>query len=375
MHRESRPSSLPTRASRAPPTRPSVRSIVNCAFRASRIARRPSKAEPQVASVPWTIVTSFSWRAATYPPTVTRRPRIAHASEALAASFLARALLLLIRASNGGGWDRTADHACHGDQRQDVLQRLEERRRVVRVGRQPERERCGEAEQERSGEGSVRPPVPEDQRRERDEATAGGDGLVECVQVANRQVRAPERRQDAGENDRPVTDEVDVDPDGVGCPRMLPARADAQPDRRLEHDDVRDRDEQDRRPDHVVQAHERVPEERVVRVLRQVQLGDLRDAGRDVLAVVELHEEVARYPQRQEVDSRPADDLIGSEMDREEGGHPGPPPPPPPRAPPPPPPRLPTWPAPHTPESAPITISPPGRLSPTPGPSETIPPI
>src|ERR1041385_155752 len=181
MHRESRPSSLPTRASRAPPTRPSVRSIVNCAFRASRIARRPSKAEPQVASVPWTIVTSFSWRAATYPPTGTRRPRSAHASEALAASFLARALLLLIRASNGCGRDRTADHACHGDQREDVRQRLEERRRVVGARRKAVRKRGRETEEQRGAEGPERPPVAEDHCGQCDEAAAGGDVLVERV--------------------------------------------------------------------------------------------------------------------------------------------------------------------------------------------------
>src|SRR5215475_8559218 len=52
-----------------------------------------------------------------------------------------------------------------------------------------------------------------------------------------------------------------------------------------------------------------------------MQLRDLRDTGRDVAAVVELEEEVARDPEGDEVQRDPADDLVCAQVNREEGVH------------------------------------------------------
>ena len=78
----------------------------------------------------------------------------------------------------------------HGDQRQHVRQRLEQRRRRGREHRQPLRERGREAEQQRRHQRAARAPAPEDQRRQRDEALADGHVLRERVHEADREVRA-----------------------------------------------------------------------------------------------------------------------------------------------------------------------------------------
>ena len=47
--------------------------------------------------------------------------------------------------------------------------------------------------------------------------------------------------------------------------------------------------------------------------------GMLGDVRRRALAAVDVDEEVAGDPEREEVDRRPADDLVGAQVDREEG--------------------------------------------------------
>src|SRR5262245_24404245 len=61
-------------------------------------------------------------------------------------------LLLRVGTSIRGGRDRAADHAGDRNQRQHVRERLEQRRRAVRVRGKPVRERRREAEQERGVE-------------------------------------------------------------------------------------------------------------------------------------------------------------------------------------------------------------------------------
>src|SRR4029453_3513870 len=81
-------------------------------------------------------------------------------------------LLLDVRAANGSGRSGTADHARDGDQGDDVRKRLEERRGRLRVHRQPVRDRGRQPEEERRSERAEGTPVPEDERRERDEPAA-----------------------------------------------------------------------------------------------------------------------------------------------------------------------------------------------------------
>src|SRR5919204_4602388 len=287
MQSARKPRIRPARAVPRPPARPSVRSTFRRARRARTSAAAPKRTEPQDAAVAWTSVTWSSLRAAAKAATGSASPSSAQRTDPRAASFRAWALLLLVRTSNGGWRDRTADHACHGDQRQDVGERLEERRCGTRVHREPEGQRRGEAEQERRPERPERAPVAEDERRERDEAPPGGHVLVEGANEADRQERATQRCQHARGHDARVAHGIDVDADRVGGTRMLTARADAQSDRRLEHDNVREWDERDRDPDQQVEAAEGGPDERLVLHPRDIHVRDPRDVRGDVAAVVE----------------------------------------------------------------------------------------
>src|SRR6202140_127984 len=179
-----------------------------------------------------------------------RNPR---STEKRARSFRERgALLLPVRTANGGGWDRSADHACDGNQRQDVGQGLEEGSGSAGVDGKPEGE-CGrETEQERGAKGTEWTPVAEDQASEGDEPTATGHVLGEGADEPVRQVHAAKRGEHSGEHNGAVPDRVDVDADGVGRPRVLSAGADPKADRRLEHDDVGEGNEQEREPDQQV---------------------------------------------------------------------------------------------------------------------------
>src|SRR5581483_1634801 len=198
-------------------------------------------------------------------------------------------------------------------------QRLEQRRGALRVRLEQQPELRREAEQDRGPERPERTPVAEDERRERDEAAPGGHVVVEAPAAeADRQVGASERGEDAGEDHGAVADGIDVDADGVGGARMLAAGADAQADRRREDDEEGEDHEHEREPHHQVQVPDRRAEEVHVADPRQVDARDRRHAGGDVLPVVELEEEVAGDPEREEVDGGAADDLIGAQMDRED---------------------------------------------------------
>src|SRR5215207_459419 len=103
-------------------------------------------------------------------------------------------LLLLVRPADRGRRDRAADHARDGDQRQHIGQSVEEERcraALLEVLGQAIGERTREAEQQAGGEGAERAPVPEDQRRDRDEAPSSGHVLVEEAE-REREIRAPE---------------------------------------------------------------------------------------------------------------------------------------------------------------------------------------
>ena len=91
---------------------------------------------------------------------------------------------------------------------------------------------------------------------------------------------------------------------------MLAAGADPQPDRRLEEDDVRDDHEREAGPRQDAEVPDRPVEE--VAHTREIHVRQQRDSVRHRGVVVELDEEVAGYPDGKEVDTRPADDLVGA---------------------------------------------------------------
>src|SRR4029079_9001439 len=95
-----------------------------------------------------------------------------------------------------------------------------------------------------------RAPVAEDHRCEGDEPAAARDlGDERPVSLrAEREIDAAAGGEEPREDDAAVPDEVDVDADGVRRPRVLAARADAQPDRRLEEHDVRADHKHERSP-------------------------------------------------------------------------------------------------------------------------------
>ena len=80
-------------------------------------------------------------------------------------------------------------------------------------------------------------------------------------------------------------------------------------------------------PDHEVELAERVAEERAEPVRRdvpeeaQVHVGDARQVVRRAVVAVDVDEEVAGDPEREEVHGRAAHDLVGAQVDREDGVH------------------------------------------------------
>ena len=106
-----------------------------------------------------------------------------------------RPLLPRVRTANGGGWvERPITPATamivrtYGSASKSVETESE-------VLLQALRERAREAEQEACDRSAERPPVSEDERRERDEATPRGLVRLEAVHEAEREVHAaPPRR-------------------------------------------------------------------------------------------------------------------------------------------------------------------------------------
>src|SRR6188472_3398466 len=105
-------------------------------------------------------------------------PSRASTTDQPAARFRGRGPLLLdVRATNSRWWDRAADYAGHRDQGQEVRQSRDQVRRDVRLALERDRERKPEAEEQRRHERPARPPLPEDDRRQRDVAAAAGHVL------------------------------------------------------------------------------------------------------------------------------------------------------------------------------------------------------
>src|SRR4051812_40684141 len=169
-------------------------------------------------------------------------------TESRARSFLTRAALLLdVWTANGGGRDRPADHAGDRDQGQHVGQGVEDDRYRAALGEvvgQSIAERAREAEKQTGRKGAERPPLAEDQGGECDEAPAPGDVLVERVHETERKIRAAHGREAPRRDHSGVTGRIDGDADRVRRAGVLPDRPDAKADRRPEHDDVREDEEE-----------------------------------------------------------------------------------------------------------------------------------
>src|SRR5437588_5014631 len=302
--RPSTPRIRPARAAPSPPARPRVRSDRRRARRARTSAATPRSAATGAPAAAWTSLTraeSCASATAAGSAATARRPA---ASAAVAAG-----LLLRVGAANSGGRDRAADDARHGDQREDVGQGLEEGA-VVRPALdvlEPGSDGAREAEQERGPEGAERPPPAEDQRREGDEPAPGGHVLAEGVDEADREEDASQRGQRARGGHARVADPVDRDAHRVCRARVLADRPDAEAERRLEHDDVREDEQGKAQPDHEVELAERVAEERAEPVRRdvpeeaQVHVGDARQVVRRAVVAVDVDEEVTGDPEREEV--------------------------------------------------------------------------
>ena len=108
---------------------------------------------------------------------------------------------------------------------------------------------------------------------------------------------------------------------------MFADRADTQADRRLEHDDVRDREQQQRQPDHQVELPDGVVEEVPetvrgnVREESQVHVWNGRQVVRRAVVAIVLVVEVAGDPEGQEVDGGPDHDLVRTQSNREDRMH------------------------------------------------------
>src|SRR5919201_915166 len=228
------PRTRPARAAPSPPARPSVRSERRRARRASQSAATPSTAATGIPPAAWRSFTRAETCAS-----ATAAGSAATASRPARKAPGAAGLLLLVGTANGGGRDRAADDAGDGDQREDVRERVEERAvDVAVVLAQALGERGREAEEERGPKGAEGSPLAEDERGQRDEPAPGGHVLVEGVDEADREVGAAQGGEDAGERHSRIARRVDRDTDGVRRAGVLADRADAQAERRPEHDDV-----------------------------------------------------------------------------------------------------------------------------------------
>src|SRR3954451_1414563 len=174
-----------------PPVGNTRRSRWNRARRASAIASSESRKPTTIAiSSPSTRRTSSRRRDAAIPAGTARIASVPSRTAATADLFD-------VRAANGGGRYRPADDPRDGDQREDVRQGLEQQ--LVGLPRlhlaEPLGERAREPEQKGGGEGAERAPATEDERRERDEPSAGRHVLGERVVEPDRQERPAEGRE------------------------------------------------------------------------------------------------------------------------------------------------------------------------------------
>ena len=105
----------------------------------------------------------------------------------------------------------------------------------------------GVREQQRAGQGADRRPSAEDDRRQRDEAAAGGHVVLERAGSLEGEVRAGEPGEDAGDDDVPIAQPDDVDADRVRGARMLADGTRPQAPARAEEEDLEDEHEDDHR--------------------------------------------------------------------------------------------------------------------------------
>ena len=187
-------------------------------------------------------------------------------------------------------------------------------------------ERAGVREEERSAERADRRPATEDDRGQRDEASAGGHVVLERPRALEGQVGAGQPGEDAADDDVPIPQPDDVDADRVRGLRMLPDRARAESPARAEQEDLQDdhEDDQRHRQRPLVEEHlEQPADDRDVGNLGRKPERLKRPGSEPRVRADEQPVQVARQAEGADVDDDAADDLVRADADREprvEGG-------------------------------------------------------
>ena len=205
-----------------------------------------------------------------------------------------------------------------GDQRQDVRQRLGRTRPASPHGTcaRPERQRRAKPKR------SQRANAPNGRQSPKINAARPMKPRPAVMFSLNEPINLIEstRGRAPGASPRPTTAAtrlVHRDPDRVGGPRMTPT-SESEDRTCAAQDDVRDDQRQERHPDHQVEMAEHRTEERDVIRAGDVHVRDLRDRARRAVVAVDLDEEVSGHTEGEKVDSRPADDLVRAQLNRDE---------------------------------------------------------
>src|SRR5438309_1501886 len=136
-------------------------------------------------------------------------------------------------------------------------------------------------------------------------AAPAGHTVRERVRDGEREVRAPERREHSGGDHRPVPRLPHRDTDRLGGARVLADSTQAQARHRPKEEDLDEHDEREAGPDDRILVRDDIADERDCGQRSDLDIGDTRKirwcSGRSVELVVEI----AREPERQDVERHP----------------------------------------------------------------------
>jgi len=145
--------------------------------------------------------------------------------------------------------------------------------------------------------------------------------LVRCVrdEAPLSLAGVAEGREHAGQDHGPVPDRVHRDADSVGGARVLADGADPQPDRGPEQHQVGDDQDAEQEPDHQIQLPEHARDARDAADARQADVGHHRHVGGRALVAVDVDEHVPGDAKGEEVHGGADHDLVGAQVDGEDG--------------------------------------------------------